>query len=309
MKHTLKNLAVLLFTFISVNVIGQILNPKFQMPIYFEDGIGNKDTIIVGYDPSVQNSNLNPQFGEVWINKPFDSIFEVRAMHFDEQEQKTSKKVIAGTENAQGDTCGSGDGIKIMFNIVHFPIKVKYDTTLVHSSACHTNLILSPSWGIYLQQYWWNAEVYYCMSMVNAIVDSANYITNPKKYGAGYLNYEFEVEGQGLIKLPGYFWVMKWKGICQNLVETNDPHPSKIIEGMVVPNPSSDEISVQLNEDTPVQRIQFYDLMGRCVKTVQPISQLALTHLQVNDLHQGIYFIHMYTFDNPAPLVIKFVIP
>ncbi|GAB4497385.1 MAG: hypothetical protein OHK0019_30910 [Saprospiraceae bacterium] len=64
----------------------------FEMLIYFEDAIGNKDTVIVGYDPDANTYDVNPQFGEVWLDTPFDSVFEVRVSHSDEWPYRTAKK-------------------------------------------------------------------------------------------------------------------------------------------------------------------------------------------------------------------------
>lgn len=50
----------------------------FQFQMFFEDAIGNKDTLIIGYD--INGTELiDPSFGEVnIIGTPLDSIFDVR---------------------------------------------------------------------------------------------------------------------------------------------------------------------------------------------------------------------------------------
>ncbi len=69
--------------------------PIFQTPLYFEDSLGNKDTLVIGYDRNVKDDQLNPEYGEVWISTPMDSVFEVRAFHGDDFSQKMSKKIIS----------------------------------------------------------------------------------------------------------------------------------------------------------------------------------------------------------------------
>lgn len=52
----------------------------FETTLYFEDAVGNMDSIRVGHDTAA-NSTFNTDFGEEFINAPFDSVFEVRAAH------------------------------------------------------------------------------------------------------------------------------------------------------------------------------------------------------------------------------------
>jgi hypothetical protein len=54
--------------------------PMYQADFYFQDAIGNRDTITIGYDTTA-NGEYNPQFGEINLSQPFDSVFEVRATH------------------------------------------------------------------------------------------------------------------------------------------------------------------------------------------------------------------------------------
>jgi hypothetical protein len=51
------------------------------MPIWFEGAIGNRDTIWVGSDVAASSQQIKPQFGEVELTAPFDSVFEVRGVN------------------------------------------------------------------------------------------------------------------------------------------------------------------------------------------------------------------------------------
>jgi hypothetical protein len=55
--------------------------PFFLTTFYFEDAIGNIDSIEVGYDLTA-NQTGNPDFGEVTDLSPFDSVFDVRAVNY-----------------------------------------------------------------------------------------------------------------------------------------------------------------------------------------------------------------------------------
>lgn len=124
--------------------------PMFEMPIYFEDAIGNKDTVIVGYDPDAIANGLNLQFGETWLDTPFDSIFEVRVSHSEEWPYRTGKKIIEHYDDSPPSDCGPSSNVEIILHAKHFPIKISYDTAFINASACHKNMILSPDWQIFL---------------------------------------------------------------------------------------------------------------------------------------------------------------
>ncbi len=52
---------------------------EFVFPMYFEDALGNRDTVFLGYDPNGSRDVILPEFGELDIaHIPFDSVFDVR---------------------------------------------------------------------------------------------------------------------------------------------------------------------------------------------------------------------------------------
>lgn len=52
---------------------------EFSFELYFEDALGNKDTLILGYDSNATNG-IDPLFGELnMTGQPWDNTFEVRA--------------------------------------------------------------------------------------------------------------------------------------------------------------------------------------------------------------------------------------
>lgn len=57
--------------------------PLFQTVIWFEDAVGNRDSVNIGFNLEAKWDTLNPNFGEALLDTPFDSIFEVRVSHLD----------------------------------------------------------------------------------------------------------------------------------------------------------------------------------------------------------------------------------
>lgn len=276
--------------FLGLSTYGLLLTaqstPRFQMPLYFEDAVGNRDTIVVGYDANGSFDTLNPQFGEYAISTPFDSIFEVRAAHAIDPPHTLSKKIISHYEGGGGDTCFASAGVEIFIQAKYLPITISYDTTLVNSSFCHRNMILSPDMYIFLFQYWWDAREYYCMSHTAMVVDT---FTHPGVTTGGWLSRSFEVEGQGLKELPGYYWVVKYIGICQNQVSTAAPVGERPALTLA-PNPANDVL--QVNWPTPFSgQLEVVSATGGRGVLHQSVRQSVSTEISVAQLPAGLYFL------------------
>ena len=135
------------------------LTPLFQFTIYFEDSMNNHDSIVLGYDPSASSQYIDPQFGEIVLNGSFDSVFEVRAVHFLDDSYKTLKTVIV-----QDDTlinCVHILGAIILIQAKLTPVKISYDYTLFPEDACG-NVILTRDWDIFF----WKIGRMYVTSIV-----------------------------------------------------------------------------------------------------------------------------------------------
>lgn len=107
----------------------------FEWPLYFEDAMGNKDTIIIGSDPNANSFSATGPFGEDIIDNsvPWDSIFEVRACEWIGYCQK--KAIVEGrsTSYAAG-YANSWDWPSISIHAIHFPITIRWDSSLVNSA-------------------------------------------------------------------------------------------------------------------------------------------------------------------------------
>lgn len=262
--------------------------PRFQMPLYFEDAVGNRDTIVVGYDAMGSYDTLNPQFGEYAITTPFDSTFEVRVAHALHSTPMLSKKIIAHYEGGGGDTCFASAGVEIFMQAKYLPVTVRFDTSLVNSSYCHRNMLLSPDWFIFLMQYWWDAREYYCMSHTDMVVDT---FTHPGAMypGDSWLTRPLEVKGQGIKELPGYFWIVKYIGICQYQVGTEVP--AVPVTGMALsPNPASGLLRI----DWPLPfcgRVEVFNLAGNRMLFHQAVQESTSIEIEVSQLPAGLYFL------------------
>lgn len=139
----------LLFVLLFASLI--IHAQQFEMPIYFEDAIGNVDSVIIGYDSDATNG-IDEQFGEVnTLGVPFEKEFEVRAGFYDwykiyfesNDDIRTleSKKFIVGKVCEDPGYHPEANSIMVSIKCNHWPITVSWDRSLFQDECSHLDLI------------------------------------------------------------------------------------------------------------------------------------------------------------------------
>jgi hypothetical protein len=123
-------------------------NALFETTIWFTDAMGNTDSVVVGYDPDAEWESLNPQFGEVLIDAPFDSVFEVRASfdngwHLAANKLFTKKKITRARERDWIPyPCLSISPLGIHIYARHYPVTVTWDRE-IFQTQCQTRSFLA----------------------------------------------------------------------------------------------------------------------------------------------------------------------
>ncbi len=273
-------------------------NPLFQFTLFFEDSIGNHDSIILGYDLAASLNNIDPQFGEVVLSEPFDSVFEVRAIHFNDSYERTVKVLIE-----RGGTlgCVAELGAILIINAKFPPIKITYDSTLFPLGACG-NVVLSPHWGIFTLPEWWDACEYYCLGSSSEYIED---LIPPSPQCWNYLHVEKEVAGQGLKQLPGLFFVTFYgPGPCNDTTFLAAKDPKYANFGTLSPNPVSAQFSVALPSEVVVQ-VAVTDITGRRVQCPYKVSAEAV-QFDADALSPGLYFVLLQA-ESRRQAVYKFV--
>jgi hypothetical protein len=115
---------------------------EFSFELYFEDALGNKDTLVLGYDPLATDS-VDVAFGEVnIINQPWDNIFEVRA-----SEAKTNWNSAPSNYQSKKQiidkTCDFDFDVLINIVAMNYPVTIYWDTTAFITDSCRMASILS----------------------------------------------------------------------------------------------------------------------------------------------------------------------
>jgi len=133
----------LLLIFTSISAFSQ---PEFSFDLYFEDALGNRDTITLGYDPQATDG-IDELFGEEnIIAQPWDGVFEVRISDYydknavGEQVSFNSKKCI---QNKLSQPYFKTNRIEIDIYAKHFPIKISCNSTLLQSPERRGTFITS----------------------------------------------------------------------------------------------------------------------------------------------------------------------
>ncbi len=233
--------------------------PQFIIPIWFEDSIGSKDTIWVGGDPDASYSDINTQFGEMEITNPFDSVFEVRAVHTDDDDWKTSKIIIEGTD-APGQ-CILPSGTRIMIHSKYPPIKIYWDTAaLATNYPCNINTILTPDQFVFLLQNWYEARIIYCM-MARDSIEINNLFPIPPP---DQLEHPFEVQGYGTKVLPGLWFTGFWDSPhCYTTLSVSDIDLQTQIS--LLPNPTNRYLTLLNYSGLAIKTVQVSNLASQTV--------------------------------------------
>lgn len=268
------------------------LTPMFEMPLYFEDALGHKDSIVVGYDTLGSTNMLLPQFGEVEVTAPFDSVFEVRVIHTDNigsDTKKMAKKIIALYDlNDSGGYCGTSTFPAIIVKAKYPPIRISYDSSLLWNNECRTYTILSANWNMFFMEYYWEAQEVYCMGKHSFIVDDLIY---PHGGGTQWLEVEVPVEGKGIQNLPGYFMQFRYWGVCSDstLIASKEPRASSY--GQLWPNPATKSVVIKPpSEFNAVAHVLVFNTMGQQFDCPVVLNNEGI-EMDISRLSPGLYFV------------------
>ena len=261
--------------------------PQFTMPIWFEDAIGNRDTIWVGTDVAASSQQINPQFGEVELTAPFDSVFEVRGVHGDDPQWRTSKIIIEYTDS--GGWCLLPGHTRIMIHALHWPVKISWDTMLLKQIApCHENIILTPFATPSLMQYWYETPVpMYCMMVREHVYESFGY--DDHFYAFHLLQQSFMVAGQGMQTVNGLYYTGFYD--APHCYTTLSDSPAQRLSGRlrIFPNPATDIL--QLDIEHPAEALSMSILDATSGKALLWRTEAGKGGWDISALPAGLYLL------------------
>lgn len=279
----------------------------FLISFYFEDAVGNKDTVYVGGIEGAHPS-FNPEYGEInLLNEPFDSIFEVRAGRYDELfDSRLSPRYIGKTiisnirfENpAVPRSCRTQRIEKISFIVhsLHPPLKVSWDDSYETFDNpylhCRPGSLIINTYAYETVFPWWdNAGPgwvdYTCLRNDRP----KNFFLWDYPSGRDELfstYYSFPVMGSLNEKdtLPVFplVWYQEWQEPCLRAVSTESGNERSVQTLSVFPNPVRDQLHLRDALDGPLAIFSFDGREVLSFARPQPI-------IDVSGLPTGIYFL------------------
>ena len=304
----MKNTITLIILFISLLSSQQGLTqaiPQFQTIIYVEDAVGNRDSVVVGFD-TLATTGIDAIFGEEEITAPFDSVLDVRIASMDFPDRLNTLKVdIEPSELvyplAVSHGCYNGFRSFIYIWAKHQPVTVTWDKDQFLNDICIRGSLLSNHWADEVTDpYDWEAlpqNAYYCMGALDSwtidISESAITLAEVNRP----VTIEKEVEGMGIQTIYGLrffpsptftFWTP-----CYYITDTEET-PLEVRDGIeLFPNPAHDFLRLNVRAEGSVQTVLIWSIQGQLLK----VCDVADGKIDLTSLVQGIYVLTIETDD------------
>jgi hypothetical protein len=137
----------LLFLFLFLPFLGSS-QPEFSFDLYFEDALGNRDTITLGYDPQATDGIDEFLAEENINNQQWDNNFEVRVLQKNSFElaslnQNIISPHIQFKKQIVSKTCDYNFPISLCIKSENFPITVYWDSSIFLENECTNGSMIS----------------------------------------------------------------------------------------------------------------------------------------------------------------------
>lgn len=246
---------------------------EFSFQLYFEDAVGTKDTLTLGYDTTATYS-IDNSFDETNIYSiPFNNSFEVRTSDGLQESNVpptfyTKKQIIA-------NPCKPSKPRWIQLDIKcnNFPILVKWDKALFQNS-CRLKTYITD---------WITVDVSPPYPRTNTFLGQSDSIVF--KTHQGFLEY---LNNNDTVKV---FYISIGDGVPALIGSTIES--KRQIRHKVFPNPTINIFQIKLgNENSIIKSVELFDLSGQKLITTDKKT------VPLNNLPDGFYFYKIFFLDN-----------
>jgi hypothetical protein len=287
------------FNFLN-HLISQTNIPEIFIPFYFEDVQQHKDTIFVGLDStaSLTSTWYDPQFNEVDLRyKVWDTTFEVRVGWF--KHAFSTYPTFLSKQKIVGGTCNPANSQKytankynyFYFSCKHFPITITWDQTHFDRQCLKDS---------YFERAQINSvdgfkkDRIYATGLNGKFILTKSYIdATRKKYGSfsvpDYVN-----------EVGDTIFALIFRTFDKSTEGPTNTSDIQAFDISLSPNPVSNFLTIQNNEDVNIfQNAKFVisDLTGKIFKTIAIDKSV---EIDVSELQNGLYFIHL---DNQKQII------
>lgn len=273
MRSTILFVDVLLISILLSNQATAQVTPQFQATIYVEDAAGNRDSVIVGFD-TLATTGIDPQFGEVEITAPFDSVLDMRVASLDWPDRTLKVDIepagpIYPLQTSMG--CYSAFRSFIYIWAKHQPVTVSWDSTAFLENICVRGSLLSNHWADEVATpYYWDflpQNEYYCQADRSSFtIDlSAEAVTQANVIQPVVI--EKEIEGMGIQEIYGlrFFPSPTFTAWTPCFYITDVTEINATMSATVFPNPTTGNFRVRMPEGVKIKQIELFDFQGRSV--------------------------------------------
>ncbi len=283
---------------------------EFVFPMYFEDALGNRDTVFIGYDANGSRDVILPEFGEVDIaHIPFDSVFEVRITNQSDINGTgyvaalfhTKRKIILPPAEFY-----YWPQANIDIHALHWPVKASWDASLFDHLMREGTLFSAVHpygwWDVIWHPVWWGDSNFDKLIMIEnqEITFTPNYPENWQDYPQGESQVFY---GDSLGRPIATYFVVFGDSTLITVSTTEVSFGSRV---SLSPNPATTHTWLQLSENTPLAQaqIELYSPTGRLLYKAQP--QDYFHKIEVAHLPKGLYLVRVW--DGKKWLVEKLVV-
>lgn len=252
MNNTLKLFCAAILLIVRFTATAQILEPKIKFTLHFEDAIGNKDSVIVGYD-SLAAPYIEIEFGEIDLTEvPFDSVFEVRGADMGGQED-LSKITVDAWWDAMCELEGFAQYQSVNIYAKHFPVRISWDSTYF-AQECYDWTHFTRNWYYLFHPGFYDGNIIRLNEKSEFVVTN-EYLAQTETFRTSYLH---SVEGG--IEDTVYVMFIGLAG-SQPTDAVEEPFGGK---AGITPNPATDQVRLELPEGFgEVGYLQVFGASGR----------------------------------------------
>lgn len=276
---------IIFFWLSSVNVNAQL---SFELPLYFEDAEGNKDTIVIGADINGDwNDNQATQFGEIVDSSLIDTVLDVRLI----KSWNSELTKIAIVESNDDCFFPIADMPRILLFAKYPPLKVHYDYSIIQANFCNPNRVV----------FWYINDILVvdpipiysppainCLTNLNTVTLNWNELI--AQVGLGSSNYFFNQSGDSL-RLYGtqlidspFQGMWPWWDTCGEIVDINNLDHYNIS----ISNPINNILNINAKQN--FESFELFSTNGNLV--LQKVNNQN-NNIDVGHLANGIYILRI----------------
>ncbi|MBS4012594.1 MAG: T9SS type A sorting domain-containing protein [Bacteroidetes bacterium] len=276
-------------------LLNSLTAQEFSFQMYFEDALGNKDTLTIGYDINGSRDTINTNFGEENIaHIPFDEVFDVRITNqidiyeignYNFELFHSKHKIIKYYCDGNFNYFELYPIVNINIHAINWPVTASWNSVLFNID-CLIGSLFTPVHPVG----WWdsgspNSNFWrVVLEEQNSIEFSENYPGNWEDFPDGWPNYYVDDSGKPISN----FWVAF---ADSSIISLNTDYFNVDNNIVLYPNPTHGKFTISncLHDQC---NVIIYDFTGKVFEVYQYKDDIDLSHL-----NNGIYILKI-TFSN-----------